>query len=518
MNNRNNSICGKIFPGLILAFLLCHFNGNVLYAQEVEFFTTFADAGGNSISPFDICETPEGDVLILVNQDKGPVAEIVKIDNQGVVVDRLEIAKADTTVSLAHIYPVVSGNEMSYIVFGVCKGYNINTCLLTMHINSDLDICLKELVAVPFDRQDIYLMSLLPWKGDFVASFTCYTKYSAPWKTYLSKISARGEILAYSPCNYDSLSIVTNIFKMDDDDTEIGMLAKTSNSSNAHGGVLVFDDDLSLKRRHYFGPWRSVIGGDNYLGYMYTEYGMMERLSSGEYVISSRFPELVVTKTGDVLKNETSSALVRVGEDFAIDTDNLPFMTGHLNDSVEIPAWLKSIAFTDEGDIFQCSAGNDYHYGYQKDLFVIITKMDSNLNVKWQKRFLRDGGSYEPYCIIATNDGGCLVTGVLYNGQLNDTFDVYCLKVSGDDSSTDESIDTNSLSIQPNPTKGVITVMGENFEKAVIYDMLGRCVLMKSCIGKESLTLDLTTFPGGLYFVGAIDRQGRHYVQKIVKE
>ena len=71
---------------------------------------------------------------------------------------------------------------------------------------------------------------------------------------------------------------------------------------------------------------------------------------------------------------------------------------------------------------------------------------------------------------------------------------------------------TYPLQLFPNPTTGVITITGHE-GIATVYDILGRIVLTTN-----TNTLDITHATDGIYFVRAVDRQGRIYSQKVIKQ
>ena len=71
---------------------------------------------------------------------------------------------------------------------------------------------------------------------------------------------------------------------------------------------------------------------------------------------------------------------------------------------------------------------------------------------------------------------------------------------------------TNSLNVYPNPSTGLLTIEGVE-GTTEIYDIYGRLVLTTNVN-----TLDITHFTDGIYFVRAVDRQGRIYSQKVIKQ
>lgn len=74
-----------------------------------------------------------------------------------------------------------------------------------------------------------------------------------------------------------------------------------------------------------------------------------------------------------------------------------------------------------------------------------------------------------------------------------------------------------SFSVFPNPTNGQVTITGENLRKAEVVNMLGQQVAIAKGKG-ETLQVDISDLPVGIYFVNVTDEEGRKCVRKVVKE
>jgi hypothetical protein len=71
--------------------------------------------------------------------------------------------------------------------------------------------------------------------------------------------------------------------------------------------------------------------------------------------------------------------------------------------------------------------------------------------------------------------------------------------------------------VYPNPTKGMVTIMGENLKQAEVLNMFGQQVLSVQGKGAE-LRIDLATLPTGVYFVNIANEEGKKCVRKVLKE
>ena len=72
-------------------------------------------------------------------------------------------------------------------------------------------------------------------------------------------------------------------------------------------------------------------------------------------------------------------------------------------------------------------------------------------------------------------------------------------------------------SLYPNPTTGQITIIGENLQKAEVFNMLGQQLLSVRGSGNE-IQINMSALPTGIYFVAVTNEEGRRCVQKVVKE
>ena len=71
--------------------------------------------------------------------------------------------------------------------------------------------------------------------------------------------------------------------------------------------------------------------------------------------------------------------------------------------------------------------------------------------------------------------------------------------------------------VHPNPTTGLVTIVGENLNQADVVNMLGQCVATVQGKGK-TLQIDISSLPAGIYFVRITDDEGRKCTHKVVKE
>ena len=71
--------------------------------------------------------------------------------------------------------------------------------------------------------------------------------------------------------------------------------------------------------------------------------------------------------------------------------------------------------------------------------------------------------------------------------------------------------------LYPNPTTGLVTVKGQDLKQAEVFNTLGQSVATVKGKG-DTLQIDLSGLPTGVYFVNVTDSEGRKCVRKVVKE
>lgn len=71
--------------------------------------------------------------------------------------------------------------------------------------------------------------------------------------------------------------------------------------------------------------------------------------------------------------------------------------------------------------------------------------------------------------------------------------------------------------VYPNPTTGLVTINGKDLKQAEVLNTLGQHVATITGEG-ETLQVDISGLPAGVYFVNVTDKDGRKCVRKVVKE
>ena len=73
-----------------------------------------------------------------------------------------------------------------------------------------------------------------------------------------------------------------------------------------------------------------------------------------------------------------------------------------------------------------------------------------------------------------------------------------------------------TMTVSPTLTDGVVTLSGKGLREIEVYNTLGQLVLTKK-ENADTMTLDLSGQPSGIYFITVTDRNGQHCVRKVIR-
>ena len=193
-----------------------------------------------------------------------------------------------------------------------------------------------------------------------------------------------------------------------------------------------------------------------------------------------------------------------------------------------IPARDIAISVTDDA-IFHCGVMGINGHAHKlpaKSIgpsTITLCKFDKEMNLQWRRYYGGDGSFYDVNVIKATEDGGCIMTGV-YNKDMQ-VYDLlsYVLKV---DENGYDAIGENAESIArpyfcyPNPAKDIVHIEFSpdvNCQSVEIYTLDGHMV--ETCHGASlQTTIDISSLNSGVYMLKLRMSDGKEWSERIVKE
>ena len=266
--------------------------------------------------------------------------------------------------------------------------------------------------------------------------------------------------------------------------------------------------------------------------YKYTLEGFVENLNDSVALITStgRFIKHLGGKSGcfHYLTSLDDSLNVLNTDIWDIATDdNAP--GGIDYQSTRLPARDVAISITDDA-IFHCGVMgiNDHSHNPSVSSIapstITLSKFDKEMNLQWRRYYGGDDNFYDVDVIKATEDGGCIMTGV-YNEGVN-VYDLlsYILKV---DENGYDAIGENAESLAkpyfcyPNPAKDIVYIEFSpdvECQSVEIYTLDGRMV--KTCHGAslQNNAIDISNINAGVYIMKIRMANGKEFTERIVKE
>lgn len=485
-----------------------------LVAQEKGFLTTYSETD-HSWFVTDALETTNGGFIISAYDYWGPNSLLLKLSAEGEIFVKRNVMAEDTTIYAYRFLQMPQDNGDEYMV--LCPSHpddGSTAALMLLHVDDDLNIVSRRTIVCPFfDEGSLFFDAKFLMSDSSIYAALTSRLGDMLNSIFLTKFDLDGNLLGCQKWERDSLSSVCNLFHAEED--EIGLFGRFGPS---HMGFLTFDDSLQLISRDSISQWTNPEGGVGdfclyHIGDMINSQAAM--LPDGSHLVSARLSENLFHANGYPYKNDQSVILAKYENGFH-QPDNM-FVTEHMNDSVEYPAFHRSMDFRETAEmkceVFQCSILNEFpQFGLQQPFptGISVIKADQNLNVEWKRRYLRDG-NYQAMVINATADGGCLVVGSIGDYQAQ-RFDVFALKINADGTvGLDEVQEEDAAFVYPNPAKETIRIGGMEVEETQVYNALGQCVMSFS--GNEASVSNLSA---GVYLLRVFDRESTVHVLRFV--
>ena len=486
------------------------------FSQTKGFYARFEDPEGKTWRVGDVLEIENGFLFSLRDQTS-PIkgSKVVKMSSEGALLGEMSLAATDTIVNLYSLFPssVGSGSVEGLAVCTTPDGYAM---LLMLRIDGELNELSRSLSPLPSSDSIDYRLNdyrfLQTIDGYF--ALLCYQRRPTEKEIKLCRISNEGIVTQVERMEDSLVAYVANIFHVHDDPDGFGIFLHKRQilGSHVNSCAMLYDGNLELKRIYDINNWYEDDGhGNVYSGDLSLYNSMMRPSPDGGYYISSRLHELSLT--GTTIVHDQSSVMAKTDSDFH--TQSQYCIIGHLNDTVEVPSFYKSIDVNDEGMVYQCSMQNiifgSWPYG-SNGTHLVVTKTNKDLNILWQKRFMKDGNIYSAFQTIATSDGGCLIIGNVYDHNPNQRQDVFVLKINADGTVGLEEIQEEDMAfVYPNPAREAINIGGVEAEETVVYNTLGQRVM--NFRGNEA---NVEALAEGVYLLRVTDGKGQTHTIRIV--
>lgn len=486
------------------------------FSQTNGFYAQFENPEGKTWKVGDVLETENGFLFSLRDQTSPvKVSKVVKMSSEGILLGEMSLAATDTIVNLCSLFP--SFVDSGYVEgWAVCTTLDDDAMLLKLRIDGELNEISRSLAPLPSADSVDY------WLDDYrflQAEDGCFALLSyrslTGMEIKLCRISSEGNVTQVERMEDSLVAYVANMFHVHDNPNGFGIFIQKRQVLGTHVNscAMLYDDNLQLKGIYDITNWYEDDGlGNVYSGSLSLYNSMVCPSPDGGYYISSRLDESTLL-SGTVMEHDQSSVLAKT--DSVFHTYPQYCVVGHLNDTVEVPSFYRSVDVNDEGMVYQCSMQNikfgSWPYG-SNGTHLVVTKTDTDLNVLWQKRFLKDGNIYSAFQTIATSDGGCLVIGNVYDHNPERCQDVFALKINAEGTvGLDEIQEENMTFVYPNPAKEIIRIGGTEAKETQVFNTLGQCVM--SFCGNEA---SVSNLPTGVYLLRVANNEDMMQTLRLV--
>jgi len=159
---------------------------------------------------------------------------------------------------------------------------------------------------------------------------------------------------------------------------------------------------------------------------------------------------------------------------------------------------------------------NDEYHLLEGTNLITVTKTDSDLNLIWQ-RYCHLDMNCQPYCITATKDGGCLITGSVFNEEISNML-AFKVLADGTVGCQETGIQIRPYLFYPNPAQNELHLQYSpdvQPKQIELYDLQGRLMQTQS---KNLESLNMAGLPAGTYTMRVMLEGGKVFSDKVVKE
>ncbi len=385
----------------------------------------------------------------------------LKLSKTGEILIEKEFVLPDTVLLIASIVQLPDSNY-----FLICKfGKDTVQSILGIKTNDSFDELSRRYYMMPMEY---------PWLME-TKEYLCHNNiylFGQVWNS-----DTRADIYIYK-ISYDGDSLGSKIFQMNNDQLVWAVMDK-ENDNGFNFYCTGWFKSANLLGKSYAGTVVIVDSIYNIISIGEIPGGLhiqntAKWFNENEYLLTGRFI------TGDyfltsILKLDTANNILACNY-FGAGPDTANHLPPH-----------HSVDYVSKNDIFFGSIINinALQYPFQEDpSWLMLTKLDSNLNVKWEKYYGGDA-FYYIYDIKATSDGGCIMAGIRYDHTIQDQeWDIYILKVDSDGlvtSINDQNhIPISNAILYPNPGNEILYIRtGLPDARIELYDMNGHFILSR---------------------------------------
>lgn len=504
-----------------LSFFLCL---TTAFPQKEGFFNVYEQAEKSFCASAAI-ETEDGCFIIAMFDYYSGAGELKKISHDGAVLKRLPVGDMDTFTGVEGLYRDPWHADLFYAIGHTIRWDEQITKIFVMHFNENLDLLDWKEVDLPGEYHQFNMSrSLLTSEGDFLFA-TSLGPQDAYHRLYM-RIALDGTLTRFHEetegCG--SPIMINAVFEF----PEGNRFGEYRNSYREQGSITAqqrlfgFDDDFVFDTIHEYGSIHHT-SGDTVHSIMNNSVANSTAMTFNDTLLlfSDRaFEKWYNGVTGTGTTYATDRSTLFFSSDLEGNIKNY-LVIGSRNNTTEVPICFNAIDIDKNGQGL-------YHgcFSYEGSIpsslpnQIIITKTDDTLGVIWEKAYSCQSRFLQATYLLATNDGGCIVTGGAYD-DASSHYDLFVLKINPDGTLNtweDAMDDLRPYTYYPNPAQNELHL---NYSPDVtpaqieLYDIQGRMVRSQRN-GLESINLE--GLPAGTYTMHVTLENGKVFSDKVVKE
>lgn len=448
-------------------------------------------------SPGTIIESSNGRIIFSIAHPYYTLCDLITIDSNGTIVDSIH-SSSDSSYSVIHTLCKLS--EDSILGFGY-KRDSIDYLWMIL-IDNELNILFDTVFWVGGEIDPRYIYAIPNARGNIVVAFPSYDAQT-DGSIVLVELDNSFEIIQHKNIGNPGGGYISVFSLQERMPLKYEIICNKDFSKLSSTGTIL-DSSFNIVESIYF-PWwfnnnNSSISVNNSTN-IYS--GRIHKSGQSDF-------DLVVLKLDSIHS--------------VVDSLVIPFLN-----TQEYTGIHNSLSCARPNKIFIGGTQNislPNPYFNTGDNYLLLTKIDSNLNIYWQKLFGGDA-CYVLVSMLATSDGGCVLAATRYDEAINDQeLDIIILKINSDGliMSNNKLPEVNDeIVVYPNPATDKVWIelpnSSNNAHKLEIYlyDFLGRKVSsMPISSSRSQYLLSVQELHRGPYVLHVVQDSWITYSKKII--
>ena len=481
------------------------------FAQQRGFFFTERDPEHYSTNGKFSVETVDGSYIVsevsfLPSLNETQV-DILKFSSEGALLNRIVVGR---NLEIAGLFQIPNDERQYCLVLDNCE--NMVSHPRITRFDDDLNILSNVDIELPQNIPADYLIAARAWIGK-------------DNKVYYSFTNIGEEI-----CRVHLLFTLNGLLEMYTIEQgskfpgSLFLLPDGSRWSYIDAVLSRFDDSLGLNPVHQF---QKIVDNPQAGGVSYQVW-----------VKGASYPTATALPDSSILIAEECHELWRQAYQGIIDEDReqLTFFKSNFDgevekviiegsrDTLERPAHFQAIDYVDPDAIYLCGFQHLEPNSFGTLVIpnkIFLKKVDGNLNLIWEKSYTLGTEHYMPMYLLATRDGGCLITGRVMYDIYEEESDLFVLKINANGTVGIKEVlveDIRPYMFYPNPVQDELHLQYSpdvTPTQIELYDLQGQLVRIQRN-GLERL--EMNGLPSGTYTMRVTLEGGKVFSDKVVKE